>query len=791
MSCSALVVAAPAWAQSDATPANAQPGTPAAESQSTDTADIVVTATRRAERLQDVPIAITAVSGARLAATGTSDFSALIGKSAGLAFTRSDGDRSANRLSIRGLSSLTGVGSEFPVVGAYLDEVPISDASIPDIGLVDLERVEVLRGPQGTLYGEGSMGGTIRYVTAKADPTKFTGYATGEASGTRGGGTNYRGTGAINVPLATDVAALRVAGFYERDGGFVDNAATGERNADDFKRYGVRGSLLIKPTDALSVTATGMYQRYEGGIAPVVFATVIPGVTPTLLTAGQAGPTTGYRQSRTFSNDRLYIGNLLVSYDLDFAALTSSTSYYDRSGDGSRDETETSRVLESALSQFTTSPLRPFFAGVPLGPNGEFIVRNGTQVSFDRGNRTFSQELRLASSGDSRFRWTLGGYYRHRRVFGNAVTVAPDTVPVQRVLIAIPAVFGGPYAGNPTFAGELQRTTSTTTYRQFAGFADATFALTKQIELTGGLRYLSERVSAANSIAAVNPTPGPNFLTYPNTVFITQPVTQNKLLYKAGISFKPTSELLFYGQVATGSRPGGLNERANPGLSAAASPRSYNGDSVTTYEVGAKTTLLNHTLIANAAAYLTDWDNIQIGDARDVQFPIVRNAAKARIKGFELELTARPAPSFEFGAVFAYSDAKFRGNAIPLGNGVFVIQDGQRLPATPKYTVSAFTEWRYPLSDSAKLVAYADVTHVSDRPASAIRPETAPSPGTAYTLPGYVEANAQLGVEFDRFTVSAFINNAFDEFVQYGGNLSAGLSRNKPRTIGGRVRVAF
>ncbi len=774
---------------------NARAQTQSAESGETDEGaieEIIVTATKRAMNIQDVPMAITAIGGDYLESTGASDLSDIVLRTPGLSFSQND--RSNMRIALRGLSSLVRTSSDFPVVSSYIDDVPISESSIPDVGLLDLARVEVLRGPQGTLYGEGAMGGTVRFVTNKPNTQEFEGNIAPEFSSTSEGTTNSRVSGVANFVLSEDAAALRIAGFYEDYGGYVDNVAPGneEENADAFERYGVRASLLWEPTDLLSLTLTGMYQEYSGGLQPVVFPEVVPGLTPRLFPPELAGETSGFRQALTEADDELTVINGVIAYDLDFATFTSSTSYYRRDRDHANDETNTSAVIEAALTPLTTNPgLQPFFDA--FGVAGPFVVNNGTQVFADEGNRTFAQELRLVSTADNRLQWTVGAYYRDREVFSNVEVFSPDIIPVNQALVAASDFLGVPLTGDPDFAGRIQGSTANIQYRQYAVFGEAEYALSDRWSILGGLRYLDEEVEATNSISAIiADAPGPDFFTVPTVVFDTEPVSESNLLYKLGLSFFASDDALLYGQIANGIRPGGLNERANaldPN-----SPLSFDSDSLVSYEIGAKTTWFDRALTVNAATYFTDWKDIQFADARDPQFPVTRNAARSEVKGLELELAGYPGESLQTGLVISLMDAEFSENSLPIGtppDQVYLVADGQPLPIAPDVTIGAFGEWTYPISDASDFLAYAEVVYVGEREANTAREETAPRPGTYGTLDSYTEMNLQLGLDYERYTVTVFANNLLDEYAHLGGRIITGYSRNAPRTVGVRFRADF
>ena len=730
--------------------------------ESADPREIVVTAGKREQNIQDVAGAVTAISGEALAKSGAVDLSDFVTQAPGLAFTRRG--PSQNRLSIRGLTSFSGTDSEFPMVGLYIDEVPISDSVAPDAGLIDLERVEVLRGPQGTLYGEGSMGGTVRFVSAKPNLSSFEGAVDGELSTTRFGGTNYKGSAILNAPIVTDKIGLRLVGFYQNDAGFVDNAAFGSKNDDAYDRYGARGTLLLKPSDDLTVTLSGTYQKFKGGLEPVVFRAPILGVTPPLLT--QFGDTVAYRQVKERLDDRLAFGSLVVNYDFGRATLTSATSYYDRSFGGVNDEAATSRGVEAGFA--------PLAAAFGIDP---FFLQNGTVVNFDSSKKTFAQEVRLVSDAKSALRWTIGGYYRNRKNTSLNDAKAPDIIPILSFF-------------NPGTQGELLNTFSSVKFEQYAVFGEATYALTDRLDVTGGLRWFRETITGEQVIKTPDfgfddlGNPSPTFGVVQTLILPTLTTRESRFLWKLGASYKAGDDVLLYASAAQGFRPGGVNARFDP--NSTTSPRAFQSDGVISYEVGVKSSWLDRALTVNIATYQTNLKDAQFLDGRDPRFNVIRNAGRARITGVELEITARPADSFEFGGTLSVLSAKFTQNA--LGDGgtpeFFLINDGQRLPIARDYSVNVYAEHRLTLSNSLDLVTRGDVSHVSF---------ASPNTNSLDRLKGYVEANARIGVEADRWSLAAFVDNAFDTVAELGaeGGFGFGVSRNKPRTFGIRAGVQF
>ncbi|WP_430388321.1 TonB-dependent receptor [Blastomonas fulva] len=337
--------------------------------QETETADeqergaaIVVTANKRVERITDVPYAVTAIGQREIQDRGAVDIKDLQYSIPGLNIQElSPG---ANRTTLRGINP--GAGTGLPIVGIYVDDVGISvdqqqrDGAFP---LVDLERIEVLRGPQGTLYGQGSMAGTIRYITRDPDLDSVDGYVEGNIYNQRFGDIGYRANGAIGIPIAKDVAGLRIAGGYDYLAGWIDypNApGGGVKDANNTKRFYVRPKLVIRPDDALKISL--LYQYYEQ-------TTDADGIS------GFDGVRTRALASLTPGKDRLHLINAIVDYDFGPATLTSSTGYQDRQ-----------LLLRGAF--------------------GPFIA------SFDTAFKQFSQEVRLSSNGDGPFRYTIGGWYR-------------------------------------------------------------------------------------------------------------------------------------------------------------------------------------------------------------------------------------------------------------------------------------------------------------------------------------------------------------------------------------------
>ncbi|WP_181160168.1 TonB-dependent receptor domain-containing protein [Sandaracinobacter neustonicus] len=327
--------------------------------------EILVTATRRAVSVQEVPMAVTAIGEEQLERMGANGFADFYRSVPGLLF--SEGDRNAGGFTIRGIAS-TG-GDNQATVAVYLDELPTDDSrgarSVMDIDLFDVSRVEILRGPQGTLFGSGAMGGAVRVITNKPDTGAFSGKGQATLSTIHDGAENYELKGVLNVPLVAGRLALRTTGYYIHDGGFVDNVATGRKNANESRTYGGRASLRFEPSETLSLTATAILQDTD---------------TPALGAVDRT-PGAGYTWSvarPSYQNNRLQTYNFLGELELSFAQLMSSTTYAKKSGE--------------------------------MSASNDIVIFNSPDES-----ESFAQEFRLTSNKNGPFSWVAGAFYLKRK----------------------------------------------------------------------------------------------------------------------------------------------------------------------------------------------------------------------------------------------------------------------------------------------------------------------------------------------------------------------------------------
>ncbi len=419
------------------TPADGMPSDSAAASdRQGGPAEIVVTAQRYEQRLQDVPLSITAVTSEELEARNVTSLSELQYSVPGLSLF--DYGPGLEYIQIRGISTSLGA----PTVGTYLDEMPVgfdTQGSGLDLRLIDLERIEVLRGPQATLYGEGSMGGTIRYITASPDLVQFGGSWEAEFSDTKDGDSNVQANGVLNVPIVTDKLGLRLVAGYELVGGYIDSLATGQNDINDARVATLRAKLLFRPTDRLDITVLGLHQDSD-----------------------QDNQNFGVNRRTTaalpsFNRDNYDLAQGVIDYDLGAANLIGSIGYLNRDSNVQYD-------VSSFYVPFLTAPL-PFGFGLPVGFINQVPLTSGTAIE------AYSAELRLASTGGGPLSWVVGATYRDIETeLTSGATTAPGALPFQILSV-----------------------TQSRSSESYAVYGQLGYRVTPQLSVLAGLRYYEDR----------------------------------------------------------------------------------------------------------------------------------------------------------------------------------------------------------------------------------------------------------------------------------------------------------
>ncbi len=569
--------------------------------------EIVVTAQKKAERLIDVPQSVSVLSAGQLANIGAMQFRDIVSAVPGLNFQTSGAGFS--QISMRGVT----VGFDVsPTVGIYVDEVPFGSTTTFtlsgqfsfDAALFDLDRVEVLRGPQGTLYGASTMGGLIKYVTPRPDTGSFKARAQAGLSATNNGGVNYNVAASVNAPIEADKAALRVSAFESHDGGFIDNRARSKKDVNRSDIYGGRFDLLLTPNDALAVRLNLNLQNIERGGEGTADYT-FTGATP-FGNLGQFRPTAEPFDQRF----RLISGT--VTYDLDWASLVSISSY---------------QTVRTSYSADISAVYVPLVNSIGLGPYSAIGSPN------DIGTNKFTQEVRLASKrSSSAFEWVVGGFY-NREASTNEQSFAPFD-----------------QAGNPA-PNILYEFSGPSIYREYAAFGDVTWHLTEAFDVTGGVRYARNRQAVTQYGSGIFVFPAPKTES-----------SEGVSTYLANARYRFDEHTTAYVRYATGYRPGGPNA-----LSVAGGPAMFQADRLKSYEAGIKAETADQRFSIDASAYYIDWSNIQLLAIRD-GFGIYVNApGGAKIGGAELALTAQPVDALTVTGVLAFQNAHMSRENVDLG----------------------------------------------------------------------------------------------------------------------------
>lgn len=682
--------------------------------------DIVVTAQKREQRLQDVPMSVTALSASSLIDNNQVKVEDYFRSVPGLQLSPLAAGR--YNLSIRGVT--TGIGTS-PTVGITIDDVPYGSVSIagfgsrffPNLDPSDLQRIEVLRGPQGTLYGASSLGGLLKYVTLDPSFARVSGRIQADLSTIEKGGTGGGLRAAINVPLAGNLA-VRASGFYRHDGGYVDDPGQGRRDVDRANVYGGRVALRWNIAPGASLRLGALYQHDAGdGTNQIDTNYLLRETTGDLQHRAQVG-TGPYLNSSQF-----YTGHLKVELgggvDLDAVSGYSINTY--------RTTADTTPSLGGAAA---------FIYGV-----------NGSAMPYGFRTAKFSQELRLSSTGTT-IDWLVGGFYTDERSKDYFVAQGADSVT-------------GKYAG--VFFDEADQFH----YKEYAAFGDMTVHVTSQLNLQAGARY-SHNKQQYHSLTAI-PVPLEPFLG-PTTDF-SQGSSDNAFTFEVGPSFKLSHDLLLYGRVSSGYRPGG----PNAGDFDASTPRVYKADRTTNYELGLKGSVGGHLLSFEIAAYLLSWNNIQLAfHDQKTGFLFLKNGSKATSKGIEGSFELRPTRGLSISGNATINQAELSADLPGPGS---VGRDGDVLPNVPRFSGTLSVEQSFPLSGSLEAFVGGSISHVSSR-----RAEFANSAAEIRVqMPAYTKGDVRFGVRDGALTVTAFVSNVGNSRgVLYGGPLGSHTAVTDP-----------
>jgi iron complex outermembrane recepter protein len=762
----------------------------AASSGSSDQLDeVIVTAERRDSTVQKTPISMTAISGEALAAQGAVSLLDVAQETPGLSFrTAGPGE---TEFEMRGLASS---GGSTATVGYYLDDIPISPPALGDIGkvvidpnLYDLHDVEVLRGPQGTLYGSGSMGGTIKLVTNPAKLNVLESAADATLSETdHNGGTNWGFNAMLNDPIVKDRAAVRLTVSSTFTDGWIDRVvvnpfpfptnngctptiyegcARGNVAAGPFEKIiphtnsshtdSARLNVLVRPTDDLKITVMAMYQRMGTG-----------GYSQFDAPPGPEGLLAHYQPYDTQepTTDYVRLSNLNISYDFSNSQLTSSTSFWNRS-----------------LNQY--QDLSEGFQNLYALPT--FYPNEGVLETDDI--EQFSQELRVASTGSAPFQWLVGAFYSslHYSYYQSAIDPALTNYVYNTGLYAPVTAADNPqgiiYLGHIPYD-----------MKQYAAFSELSYQFSPVLKATVGARYYKydSNVEATQSgvyTQSVSAVP----------TVVDSSTSASGFNPKANLSYTPSDDLTVYGTIAKGFRPGGINlplPAAGPNSCTAAltaigvksSTINYGSDSVWSYEIGEKVRFADGKVTLNSAIYYIRWNGIQQLIPLSCGWFFTVNAGDARSYGSEVELQANLNTDWSVTLNSGYTNAEINKPVPTLG-----IAPGAPVLNIPKYTASGSLNYGHPVANDLRLTARLASTYTGALTDEAF---------TYVKLPGYTLVDLRLGLVADRWTAYLSGTNLTNKVAELSANTTSlsfnqpGLTRiatNMPRTIGVNFGVKF
>ena len=635
--------------------------------------EIVVTATRRTERLQDVPVSVLAFSQEKMDSQGLKNVDDLARLSPGLNFQRNGMSSAGNYndegsdINIRGVDSTAGTST----TGIYIDDTPIQTRHLgfgainAFPALFDLDRVEVLRGPQGTLFGAGAEGGVVRFLAPEPQLNKSSGYMRGDAAVTDGGSPSWEGGVAIGAPLIDDVLAFRASVSFRRDGGWVDRssytlspnslallptpifAGVTQPNANYSETETARVALKWKVSDALEIMPSIYYQRLQINDTAAYWQS-LSNTGNNVFRNGNAGTNP--------SDDPFTLSAIRVKWDLGFASLYSNTSYYNRNQRATSDYTQYLRATWSSIPALDAN-------GAPASPNGYQLPNTFPQPGdngyalFHDNQRNFYEELRLSSNDtNARILWTGGLFYS--QLSENVIEFIIDPTLNQEVINWTGGNASVCFPGQECPNGLIANTpTQLATDRQVAAFGELTYKLTDTLKATAGLRI--SKLNYDLTVASNGPFVGININSYASG-------SDNPVTPKAVLSWQPDRDNLVYVSGSKGFRPGGLNSPVaticNPSLNSlglSQVPGNFGSDSLWSYEIGNKNQFFDHTLEIDASVYFIDWNQIQ----QNVYLPscgeqFTANVGKARSKGGDFEVIYRPIPALTLDLTAAYTDAR-------------------------------------------------------------------------------------------------------------------------------------
>jgi len=719
--------------------------------------EIVVTAQRRAESLNKTPVSVSAYSQQTMDALHIQSISDLATVVPGLVVTTVGGNTAAQSdIAIRGVFS----GGNAPTTGIYIDETPVAirrmDAAgysgSPQPEIFDLERVEVLRGPQGTLFGAGAMGGAIRYITPQPNLTDSSGYAKAEVGFTDHGAPSYSVGLAYGTALVPHSVGFRVSGWFRSDGGFIDeqNPFTGalmQQNANSARSYVLRPAFTFVPVEGLTITPAAYLEHQRSNASDQYWTADLPNPSAAKHISGMGlGPTRIVDDLKVFS--------LAVRYETQAVTYQSDTSYLNRNFHNFDDWT-------GVIPYFVGSPT-PLLNDLPnYAPYDQNIS----------STHAWQQEFRISSRLDQRVTWVAGIYYR--RAVTELMQLISDADPAAQLLYGVSA--GDAFGGYPEYSYNGQSLSNFadfyTTDDQRAVFGEAAVALTPHLKANIGVRVEHSEVRDQRQTLA-GPFAGTAFSATTAPDEVDKPVTP-----RFGLTYQITDDAMVYGTAAKGYRSGGSNSGAvigNPlcaesarDLGFSTVPATYRSDSLWSYEIGAKMSALERRLDVQASVYYIDWSKAQTRVyLNSCGSYVYENIGKQVSQGFDLQVAAAPLHGLKLSANVGYTNAYFPDTTTgaPVDGVSPVIRAaGEKVAYVAPWTASAHAEYTHgiePLWDHTQGYVRLDYRWLDRLPQVASGDASYVSQVGPYPSEAYGVLNIRLGIIHGGLDLSAFVNNA-------------------------------
>ena len=750
--------------------------------------ELVVTARKRDEALIDVPFSVNAMSETKMRNTGATNIEDISRNVAG--FTVQNLGPGQSQVAIRGISAGQLVRDQPGVkeqVGVYLDESVISlSLFTPDLDLFDLNRLEVLRGPQGTLFGSGSLSGTVRYITNQPQLKDFNGAVEVTANQVSDGGNGGDVKGMINVPMG-DRSALRVVAYGTKFPGFIDAIQPGGRvkdNVNDGERGGIRVALRMQPTDNITITPRYIQQNVDvHGFNRVDVFNILANQYTTTRPKVTLGDLQQFTQFEEKFSDRFKLADLNASIDLGAMTLTSISSYTDR------------QVLVVRDATALTGSITGGSIGLP-----ESVYTLDAPLYDTTKVKLFTQEVRLASNNAEKLDWLVGAFYSDMdRDYAQYLDVR-----------GFSARTGIPTASVRAPTDALYFSTVPYTLKQYAVFGEATYHFSDRLDITAGLRlarYEEKRKLTFDGIFA------------DQTIDFPGNVKADDSAPRVIVAYKATDTITINGQISKGFRLGGVNDPLNKPLCSAAdlatfgklAKPSFDNESVWNYEAGFKAKLPGGSF--TAAAFYSDIQNLQATvDAGSCSSRIIVNVPKARAMGLEAELNQRLGENFDVSASASLNNSELTSSVRDASGAVLqALRDGNRLPTVPKFQAAISLGYVRPMQNGLTAFSNLSWQYVGDRYTQISDQEDNPrtvslfgigSPSVSslafqLKLPSYTNANFRVGLRKEDWEAALFVNNLTDERAKLAIDRERGLRArygylvNQPRTYGVTMRKTF